>query len=107
MATWQDLYRLMAQEQLTPEEIIDRLKVKPSRLRRMLASRRLLTRLHLAGDLAQVTECLRPAPQVPPPPADGPAPQDNQEFPDCSGSFPMVPDGAVPCPTVPDGAASC
>jgi len=53
MATWQELYVMLLEEQMTPHEIIARLNVRPSRLRELLASRRLASRLRLAESLAE------------------------------------------------------
>jgi len=48
MPCWQDLYELLMDGELSPHEIMARLNVRPSRLRRMLASKRLAARLAMA-----------------------------------------------------------
>ena len=45
MARWQDLYEMLIDESLTPEQIVARLDVRPSRLRELLHSKRLAARL--------------------------------------------------------------
>ena len=52
MATWQELYDMLLDEDLSPEEIVARLNVRPSRLRRLLASKRLAARLKAAESAA-------------------------------------------------------
>ena len=48
MACWQDLYRMLVEEKLSAEEIVGQLGVQPSRLKRMLASKRLNAKLRAA-----------------------------------------------------------
>lgn len=52
MATWQQLYEMLLDEQLSPEQIVDRLHVRPSRLRQLLESKRLAARLEALADVA-------------------------------------------------------
>ena len=53
MATWQDLYEMLLDESLRPHEIVARLNVRPSRLKRMLASKRLAARLETTEQIAE------------------------------------------------------
>ncbi len=53
MACWKDLYRMLTDPQMTPEQIVTSLGVKPSRLRRMLASKRLAAALAAAEVIAE------------------------------------------------------
>ncbi len=48
MACCQDLYRMLVKEKLSAEEIVSQLGVSPSRLKRMLASKRLNAKLRAA-----------------------------------------------------------
>ena len=52
MATWQELYGMLLDENLSPEQIVARLNVRPSRLRRLLASKRLAARLNAVESVA-------------------------------------------------------
>ena len=52
MATWKDLYAMLVDEKLTADEIVDRLNVKPSRLKQLLGSYRLFLRLKAVADTA-------------------------------------------------------
>ena len=45
MVRWQDVYEVLIDGELTPAEIVASLNVSPSRLKRMLASKRLAARL--------------------------------------------------------------
>ena len=80
MATWQELYEMLLDEEISPEEVVARLNVRPSRLRQLLASKRLASRLkavesvadrkavhalisrlaHAAGGLVKLVESGRP-----------------------------------------------
>ena len=80
MATWQELYEMLLDEDLSPEKVVARLNVRPSRLRQLLASKRLAARLkavetvadrkavhtfisriaHVAGRLVKLVESGRP-----------------------------------------------
>ena len=53
MARWQDLHRMLLDETLSADEIIARLNVPPSRLKKMLNSKRLRQRLDAADDLVK------------------------------------------------------
>jgi len=53
MAGWQDLYRMLLDESVSAAQIIDRLNIPPSRVRRLLGSRRLRQRLEAADDLVE------------------------------------------------------
>ena len=59
MACWQDLYEMLIDDALTPEQIVARLNVPPSRLKRMLASKR------LAASLARRAKELAASPDHP------------------------------------------
>jgi len=59
MARWQELYEMVLAGDLPPAEIMDRLNVKPSRLRQMLASKRLVARLALHEEMADRTHVHR------------------------------------------------
>ena len=52
MARWQELHQMLLDKKLTPEEIVDRLDVCPSRLDRLLASKRLAGRLKMIQKVA-------------------------------------------------------
>ena len=52
MATWQELYEMLLDEDLSPEKIVARLNVRPSRLRQLLASKRLAARLKAVETVA-------------------------------------------------------
>ncbi len=47
MANWQELFDMLLDESLSARDIVDRLAVKPYRLRQLLDSPRLMTRLRL------------------------------------------------------------
>lgn len=53
MACWKDLFAYLKDEQMQPHEIIERLGVYPSRLRKMLNSKRLATALSMLHSLAE------------------------------------------------------
>lgn len=52
MARWQQLYEMLLNEDLSPQEIVSRLNVRPSRLRQLLAGKRLAARLQVAESVA-------------------------------------------------------
>ena len=54
MAKWQDLCELLMDKELTPQKIVEKLGVKPSRLKQMLESKRLAGRLELVEQIAAV-----------------------------------------------------
>ena len=47
MACWQELYKMLLDEQMSAYDIVEKLAVKPSRLKRMLESKRLAARLRM------------------------------------------------------------
>ena len=59
MAHWQEVYEMVMDGRLSPAEIVDRLNVKPSRLRQMLESKRLVARLALHEQMADRTHVHR------------------------------------------------
>ena len=54
MARWQELCELLMDKELTPQKIVEKLGVKPSRLKQMLESKRLAGRLELVEQIAAV-----------------------------------------------------
>ena len=54
MAKWQELCELLMDKELTPQEIVEKLRVKPCRLKQMLESKRLAERLELVEKIAAV-----------------------------------------------------
>lgn len=54
MACWKDLYELLMDPDVSADQIVDRLAVPPSRLMRMLASKRLAAKLAVTGAVAQL-----------------------------------------------------
>ncbi len=52
MARWQQLYEMLLEKDLSPHEIVSRLNVRPSRLRALLAGKRLMARLDVAEAVA-------------------------------------------------------
>jgi len=54
MAKWQELCELLIDKELTPQEIVEKLGVKPCRLKQMLESKRLAERLELVEKIAAV-----------------------------------------------------
>jgi len=52
MARWQQLYEMLLNKDLSPHEIVSRLNVRPSRLRQLLAGKRLVARLEVAESVA-------------------------------------------------------
>ena len=53
MACWQDLYAMLLDEELTAEQVVARVGVKPSRLRRLLESKRMAARLAVVAEVAE------------------------------------------------------
>ena len=51
MACWQELYKMLLDEQMSAYDIVEKLDVKPSRLKRMLESKRLAARLGMVESL--------------------------------------------------------
>ena len=47
MACWQELYKMLLDERMSAYDIVEKLAVKPSRLKRMLQSKRLAARLRM------------------------------------------------------------
>ena len=52
MATWKDLYDLLTEPSMTAREIVENIDVKPSRLRQLLASKRLRARLDAINEVS-------------------------------------------------------
>ena len=51
MACWQELYKMLLNERMSAYDIVEKLAVKPSRLKRMLESKRLAARLRMVESL--------------------------------------------------------
>ena len=51
MACWQELYKMLLNERMSAYDIVEKLAVKPSRLKRMLQSKRLAARLGMVESL--------------------------------------------------------
>ena len=63
MPTWKDLYELLIDKSLSPDEVVARLGVRPSWLRRLLASKHLVARLAERADRrSQVLGAVEPRP---------------------------------------------
>jgi len=54
MAKWQELCELLMDKEFTPQKIVEKLGVKPYRLKQMLESKRLAERLELVEQIAAV-----------------------------------------------------
>ena len=52
MARWQELCELLLDKELTPQDVVEKLGVKPCRLKQMLESKRLADRLELVEKIA-------------------------------------------------------